>query len=47
VQVPLDLAPLGVLRFDQPTAGGPQLLDGGPQVGGELDVAQHEARLGG
>ena len=47
VQVPLDLPPFGVLRLDQPAARGPQFVDGGPQVGGELGVAQHEARLGG
>jgi hypothetical protein len=35
------------LRLDEPAAGGPQLVDRGPQVGGELGVAQHEARLGG
>ena len=45
VQVPLDLLALGVLRFDQPPAGRPQVVDGGLQLGGQRGVAQDEARL--
>ena len=47
VQVTFDLPPLGVLCFYQPTAGGSQLVDRRLQLGGELDVAQEEADLGG
>ena len=43
VQVPFDLAPFGVLRFDQPATGGPQLVDRGLEFGGERGVAQDEA----
>ena len=36
VQVPLDPAAFGVLGLNQPAPGREQLVDGGPQLGGEL-----------
>ena len=47
VQVPLDPLPLVVLGLHQPAARRPQVVDGGLQLGGQPDVAQHEPGLGG
>ena len=47
VQVPLDPAAFGVLGPGQPAPGREQLLDRGPQLGGELGVAHDQAGLGG
>jgi hypothetical protein len=45
VQVPLNLPSLGVLRFHQAPAGGPQLIDRGLQLRGQRGVAQDQACL--
>ena len=45
VQVPLDPLPLVVLGLHEPSPRGPQVVDGGLQLGGQPDVAQHEPGL--
>lgn len=47
VEVALEATPLVVLGTDQALSGGPQLLHVVQQLGGETDVAQHQAGLGG
>ena len=47
VQVPLDPAAFGVLGLGQPAPGREQLVDRGPQLGGQLGVAHDQAGLGG
>ena len=45
MQVALDPLPLLILRPHQPKPRRPQVIDRGPQLGGEPDVAQDKARL--
>src|SRR5689334_4521790 len=45
VQVPFDPLPFLVLGPDQPPSRRPQVVDGGLQLGGQADVAQHQPRL--
>ena len=45
VQVPLDPVAFLVLGAHEPLTRCRQVVDGGPQLGGEPQVAQHQARL--